>query len=641
MAKNLPEWILKETQNKNVLSLILNFLFSLPLVLMVLYIIFSFYKFMYPPPKNNTTNSTSPINSESIKEKIISYIFKFFKMLSKPFKAILNFFCHIWSFICWIFRNPFRTLSLVLLVVFIVVFFYFRKLYGYSGVLNSYSPYINGIFIVFGILLTIFVFTLFIGKKGSVKVDEKPQDYPKDASFLLKFCWAFYNAIGYYKELGFILIATLVPLLILFFISSFQSLSSPVSIILLIISFLFLIKLFIQVYCIFNNSKKSTDKKEQFEKDNTKDESFSSKSFYFFYNKIASLKQFFLNLIYSFCETNYYIRVLLLIQIIGIVLYLVIPILIKYIYTHNVKKTGEILNTQKYFGMDLAIIENNKKIKEIKSKLFVDWGKIMSKGLYRNEKVNELTAYLEKIGYIKKNEQQNKLLTKMFGRSMTLEAAITYIQTNTPVIINLTNKIAYQKKTKSNTVNNKNNNIESTKVLLNKPIYTDIEKSIATYKDIGNDTGSFNYNYSISAWFFIHNEPPNLKYANNKFTSILNYAERPNVMFNVSTNTLRLTSIDNFDKKSTIFETDKIRLQRWNNIIINVVSGTYDIFLNGKLVSSSNSHVPFMSYDNITTGEENGISGGVCNVTYYPAPLTLPKIKLLYKSLKWKSPPII
>ena len=95
------------------------------------------------------------------------------------------------------------------------------------------------------------------------------------------------------------------------------------------------------------------------------------------------------------------------------------------------------------------------------------------------------------------------------------------------------------------------------------------------------------------------------------------------------------------DQEKTIYETDKIRLQRWNNIITNINSGNIDIFINGKLVSSTTNPIPLMSYDTITAGENDGISGGLCNVTYYPAPLSLAKIKLLYKSLKWKSPPII
>jgi hypothetical protein len=48
-----------------------------------------------------------------------------------------------------------------------------------------------------------------------------------------------------------------------------------------------------------------------------------------------------------------------------------------------------------------------------------------------------------------------------------------------------------------------------------------------------------------------------------------------------------------------------------------------------------------MTYDAVTVGSDEGISGGICNVTYFPAPLSLSKIKVFYKSLKNKNPPIV
>ena len=247
------------------------------------------------------------------------------------------------------------------------------------------------------------------------------------------------------------------------------------------------------------------------------------------------------------------------------------------------------------------------------------------------------------LGFKRKEEQSNKLINNMLGRIINLETAIIYVQVNAPLIIELKNKIAHQKTTKLLTkeARKKENNIGKTKILLGKPIFTDTQKTIGTYKDIGDSLGTFNYNYAISSWFFIHNEPPSLRIANTKFTSLVNYSGRPNVLFNIKTNTLQITMKDTIDRVNVVYETDKIRLQRWNNIITNVNGGSIDIFLNGKLVSSTTNPVPFMSYDKITSGEDDGISGGICNVTYYPAPLSLPKIKLLYKSLKWKSPPII
>ena len=153
--------------------------------------------------------------------------------------------------------------------------------------------------------------------------------------------------------------------------------------------------------------------------------------------------------------------------------------------------------------------------------------------------------------------------------------------------------------------------------------------------------GSFNYNYAVSAWFFIHEQPPSSRKANTKFTSILNYSNKPNILFNVEKNTLRVTMDDSLDKQRIIYETEDFPLQKWNNVVINYTGGTLDIFINAKLVSSTSSIVPFMNYDAITVGSDKGVSGGVCNVTYFADPLSLSKIKLFYKSLKSRNPPIV
>ena len=92
-----------------------------------------------------------------------------------------------------------------------------------------------------------------------------------------------------------------------------------------------------------------------------------------------------------------------------------------------------------------------------------------------------------------------------------------------------------------------------------------------------------------------------------------------------------------------IYKTDKLQLQRWNNIILNYQNGTLDVFINKKLVASKINFAPsyVKGLPSITSGETNGISGGICNVTYYQDPIALTKIELIYDTLKDKSPPVI
>ena len=65
------------------------------------------------------------------------------------------------------------------------------------------------------------------------------------------------------------------------------------------------------------------------------------------------------------------------------------------------------------------------------------------------------------------------------------------------------------------------------------------------------------------------------------------------------------------------------------------------MFINNKLVASKINIIPYISSDRITIGENGGVSGGICNVVYYPATLGKTKIDLFYNTLKILNPPVI
>ena len=66
-----------------------------------------------------------------------------------------------------------------------------------------------------------------------------------------------------------------------------------------------------------------------------------------------------------------------------------------------------------------------------------------------------------------------------------------------------------------------------------------------------------------------------------------------------------------------------------------------DIFINGKIVGTRKNVVPYMRYENVTIGEEDGIHGGICNVVYYRRVLSMAHINLIYKTLNEKEFPVI
>jgi hypothetical protein len=176
-----------------------------------------------------------------------------------------------------------------------------------------------------------------------------------------------------------------------------------------------------------------------------------------------------------------------------------------------------------------------------------------------------------------------------------------------------------------------------TTILLNEPVYTNKSHPLKL-----NNTHRFNnYNYCLSSWVFIHQQTSGTSINSAKEISLLNFANKPNILFNVAKNMLKI-KIDLVDDEKEDIKVPNIPLQRWNNIIINYTGGTLDVFINSKLISSVKNILPKMGdINDMTVGHADGVSGGVCNVTYFPRPLTLSEIIILYKSLELKSPPIV
>jgi hypothetical protein len=165
------------------------------------------------------------------------------------------------------------------------------------------------------------------------------------------------------------------------------------------------------------------------------------------------------------------------------------------------------------------------------------------------------------------------------------------------------------------------------------------DKVVATPDDIENS--KFKYTYALSAWYYINPQPPNTSPAYTKFTTILDYGKKPLIQFNSLKNTLRIQCETSKGNLKTLYETKDIKYQKWNNIVVNYDAGTMDVFINGLLVSSTPEIAPYMTYENVIVGQENGIQGGICNVVYYKHILSAGKINTVYKLLRNKSTPTI
>ena len=204
-------------------------------------------------------------------------------------------------------------------------------------------------------------------------------------------------------------------------------------------------------------------------------------------------------------------------------------------------------------------------------------------------------------------------------------------------------------------------------ILIDNPIYTNTEHILASYQSLNKNTNydlnydstlntDFNYTYAISFWVYIDAVSPSMSSAYNKYTTLLSYGGKPNVLYKGADNTLMITmdntSAPKSNYKPTVpFDTDEngnriiyvkkdVLLQKWNNIIINYNGGTLDIFYNGELVKSSIEVLSWMKYDTLTVGSKNGIRGGMCNLNYFNKSLNIQQIYYLYNFVKDNTPPV-
>jgi hypothetical protein len=219
------------------------------------------------------------------------------------------------------------------------------------------------------------------------------------------------------------------------------------------------------------------------------------------------------------------------------------------------------------------------------------------------------------------------------------------------------------------------------KQLINQPVPTDVLTNISSYQELsGND--KLNYQYAISFWFYLDAFTTS---KSSKIVPILSYGENPSINYSSANNTLYITvqqpdtdtdtssfiekkinkSYDNnfiknrvindielvktmpFGKEidangnRIIYKHSDVKLQKWNHIVLNYNGGTLDIFYNGILVKSAIEVVPYIKFNMLTVGSNNGVSGNVANLMYFNKPLDILTINTLYVSLKNNNPPVI
>ncbi len=180
-------------------------------------------------------------------------------------------------------------------------------------------------------------------------------------------------------------------------------------------------------------------------------------------------------------------------------------------------------------------------------------------------------------------------------------------------------------------------------LIVSDPIRIDREKRLSSYvslqktkiKDVDQ---IINSKYAISAWvYIIPVEPSHSPY--NSDATVFEFTDyHPKLIFNGAKSKFKA-----FFNQSKFEEFD-MPLQKWNHVLFNYTKSNADLFVNGVLMGSAvrDSTNEGLSVDDIfLVGQEDGLSGGVCNIVYFGRPLAKYEIEMIYNVNKDREPPIV
>ena len=313
-------------------------------------------------------------------------------------------------------------------------------------------------------------------------------------------------------------------------------------------------------------------------------------------------------------------NLLLIIQIILVILFLAYPTLYNTLYFRN---SVSLLNEPKYLDTYYEVgstkfLENKKK-----SSNFLRSG--YSKDIEYSDETIEASELYKKSSYdytdliwdISFAKINN---AKMGSTNYTLQVEIDKMEETEKMLL----KDKNDRKTEYETLYN--NDISG------------------TYNTEYHKDSSLVVNYTLSFWFYINPTQQNI--ITDEWLDVLDYGNKIKVQYglvNNENNVIRFTIRENNkDTFKFIHLESNIPSQKWNNFIFKYYDNKVDIFMNGILRDTeSNVFINRQEYNLITIGQNNGMTGSICNIIYYPYSLSIDKIQQNYDNLINNNPPII
>ena len=150
---------------------------------------------------------------------------------------------------------------------------------------------------------------------------------------------------------------------------------------------------------------------------------------------------------------------------------------------------------------------------------------------------------------------------------------------------------------------------------------------------LGDKKFNYKYTYSISFYLYLDLQPQNTSLAYNKESELFNYGNKPVILYDGRQRKLLVkskTQTSEGIQTDTIYETKKIKYQKWMLFTINYQNNTIDVFIDNKLVGSKKNVPPYFNDDKITIGEDNGIHGSIKEIFYFDTPRPPNNIEFLY-----------
>lgn len=177
------------------------------------------------------------------------------------------------------------------------------------------------------------------------------------------------------------------------------------------------------------------------------------------------------------------------------------------------------------------------------------------------------------------------------------------------------------------------------KVVLEEPMVLRRREHLMSYSTLSDSKADelVNRKFAISMWVYVV-PVASSTYPYNSDATIFEFGNyNPRLIYNGSTN--KFKAFFNTDaSKAQEFPMD---LQAWNHVVFNYTKSSVDLFVNGKLTATLNERNDSISYDDVMKiGQDNGLSGGICNIIYFKNPLFQYEIQTMYNLNKNKDPPI-